>query len=263
MWARLQGVGISVRADTALPWPPPLLHKTSQPALSPGLESVSAATCQIKTKRNKNRTKNSKKRKKTTCPSRLPPCVTTHPSPPSLLLFLCLIADEMWPVGKTRHYISFRQSNAACLSSQPCLPFCLLPAASQGHSSSVQSGFLCCSTLRYQGLGTKCGSSLAAAAAINWWWVTLVDAVSFPLSVACSSLMSSLLVCPSLKVTSLPTSCRGKVDCSPVEDDKMSAILDQNKKLWGVNIQSEELLLKRLHSTTHTGYWNENTFLPC
>lgn len=50
MWARLQGVGISVRADTALPWPLLLLHKTSQPALSPGLESVSAATCQIKPK---------------------------------------------------------------------------------------------------------------------------------------------------------------------------------------------------------------------
>lgn len=50
MWARLQGVGISVRADTALPWPPLLLHKTSQPALSPGLESVSAATRQTKPK---------------------------------------------------------------------------------------------------------------------------------------------------------------------------------------------------------------------
>lgn len=48
MWARLQGVGISVRADTALLWPPPRLpHKTSQPALSPGLESVSDTTCQI------------------------------------------------------------------------------------------------------------------------------------------------------------------------------------------------------------------------
>lgn len=49
MWARLQGVGISVRADTATP--PPLPHKTSQPALSPGLESVSDTTCQIETKK--------------------------------------------------------------------------------------------------------------------------------------------------------------------------------------------------------------------
>lgn len=54
MWARLRGVGISVRADTALLWPPPLLlHKTSQPALSPGLESVSDATCQIEKEKNK------------------------------------------------------------------------------------------------------------------------------------------------------------------------------------------------------------------
>ncbi|KAK6310253.1 hypothetical protein J4Q44_G00183080 [Coregonus suidteri] len=30
IWARLQGVGISVRVDTALPWPPSLLRKTKQ-----------------------------------------------------------------------------------------------------------------------------------------------------------------------------------------------------------------------------------------
>lgn len=133
MWARLQGVGISVRADTALPWPLPLLHKTSQPALSPGLESVSAATCQIKTERNKRK----RKRKKKPCPSRLPPCVTNHPSPPSLLSFLCLIADELRLWERPATTSAFRQSNAACLSYKPCLPFCLSSLRVTHHQSNL------------------------------------------------------------------------------------------------------------------------------
>lgn len=94
MWARLQGVGISVRADTALLWPPPPLpHKTSQPALSPGLESVSDATCQIEKEKTDRifflflniyifvEGKN-KGGSRGLVPSRLPLCVTNH------LLFL-------------------------------------------------------------------------------------------------------------------------------------------------------------------------------
>lgn len=130
MWARLQGVGISVRADTALPWPLPLLHKTSQPALSPGLESVSAATCQNKAKRKQDKTLS------------LPSSSLCHqPSfSPSLLSFLCLIADEL-RLWEDRHTTSaFRQSNAACLSDKPCLPFCLFPVLFQSNSSSIQSG---------------------------------------------------------------------------------------------------------------------------
>lgn len=86
MWARLQGVGISVRADTALLWPPPLLlHKTSQPALSPGLESVSDATCQIEKEKAKGFFKINiyiyveKKVVVGTRSSHLPPRVTDHP----------------------------------------------------------------------------------------------------------------------------------------------------------------------------------------
>lgn len=93
MWARLQGVGISVRADTALPWPLLLLHKASQPALSPGLESVSAATCQIKTK---------KRGKKKTNP--VPPVLSLCHQPffsTSGSLFFCLIANYRCACGKT------------------------------------------------------------------------------------------------------------------------------------------------------------------
>lgn len=68
---------------------------------------------------------NEEKEKKN-CPSRLPPCVTNHP----LLVFLCLIAA---PVGNT---LCIRQSNAACISFQPCLPFCVLPVLFQNNSSS-------------------------------------------------------------------------------------------------------------------------------
>ena len=132
MWARLQGVGISVRADTALLWPLPLLHKTSQPALSPGLESVSAATCQIKT--------TGENKKKKPCPSRLPPCVTNHPSPP-----LCYrsFASPLLSCAcrKTQHTTyAFRQPDAARLSFRPRLPLCLLPVLFQSNSSPIQSG---------------------------------------------------------------------------------------------------------------------------
>lgn len=102
MWASLQGVGISVKADTALPSPLLLLHKTSQPAQSPGLESVSPVTCQ-----NQEIT--------STFPSRLPPCVDTHPalsvccrSLPSLLMsYACMTS---WDT--TRCCLSFLSSAA-------------------------------------------------------------------------------------------------------------------------------------------------------
>ncbi len=124
MWARLQGVGISVRVDTALPWPPPLLHKTSQPALSPGLESVSAATCQIKTERKTNKQTLS-----------LPSSSLCHqPSfSPSLLLFLCLIADELCLWEDPSHEIRFE---AACLSYKLRLPFCYLFSSRATHHQS-------------------------------------------------------------------------------------------------------------------------------
>lgn len=135
MWARLQGVGNSVRADTALPWPLPLLHKTSQPALSPGLESVSAATCQIKNKKEKTKKETLSLPSSSLChqPSSSPsPPLCSRSSASSLMSCAC---------GKTHHTTyAFRQPDAACLSYKPRLPFCLLPVVFQGNSSSVQSG---------------------------------------------------------------------------------------------------------------------------
>lgn len=118
MWARLQGVGISVRADTALPWPLLLLHKASQPALSPGLESVSAATCQIQTKKGE-------KNKQTTTQS-LPsyPYVTSHPSPPltppSFASSLIIAA----PVGRQSHNLLLNMP--ASLANRVCHSLCHL-----------------------------------------------------------------------------------------------------------------------------------------
>lgn len=134
MWARLQGVGISVRADTALPWPLLLLHKTSQPALSPGLESVSAATCQIKTKREKETTLS------------LPSSSSCHhPSFSSSSGYRSFASSLMsCACGKTHHaaYYAFRQSSAAWLSHKLCLPFSLLPVLSQCNSSSIYNLFI-------------------------------------------------------------------------------------------------------------------------
>lgn len=125
MWARLQGVGISVRADTALPWPLLLLHKASQPALSPGLESVSAATCQIK---------NQKGGKKTTLSLPSYPYVTNHSSPhlaPRSFASSLMIAA---PVGSQSHHII---CFFACLSYNPRMPFSLLPDLFQSNLSQV------------------------------------------------------------------------------------------------------------------------------
>lgn len=112
MWARLQGVGISVRVDTALPWPLPLLHKTSQPALSPGLESVSDAIRRIKAKNNKTKT----------VPSVFLLVSPAIPLPPRLFSFAlvhflphCWIALPVWP---TSHHICLQ----LCLFYQLILP---------------------------------------------------------------------------------------------------------------------------------------------
>lgn len=131
MWARLQGVGISVRADTALPWPLLLLHKTSQPALSPGLESVSAATCQIKTKREK---------KKKSCSSSRPSCVISHPSPPLCPCFFASLLMSCACLTNGHIADAFRLSSAACFSFKLCLPFFMLPDFLQGNSLSYVLG---------------------------------------------------------------------------------------------------------------------------
>lgn len=114
MWARLQGVGISVRADTALPWPLPLLHKTSQPALSPGLESVSAATCQIKAKRTKTLS-----------------FLFSSSGHQHILLrsrSFCLITDELHLWGKpvSLHTLSNSQTQPASVRSPVCCSVCPL-----------------------------------------------------------------------------------------------------------------------------------------
>lgn len=149
MWARLQGVGISVRADTALPWPLLLLHKTSQPALSPGLESVSAATCQIK----------QKGKNKKPCPSRLPPCVTIHPS----LLALVPLPHRWWavPVGRpiTLHNMLLDSlMQPASLTSLVCHSLCYLSLPGQLIINLVYI-FQTVMLYNYQVNSQKCGRS--------------------------------------------------------------------------------------------------------
>lgn len=125
MWARLQGVGISVRADTALPWPLLLLHKASQPALSPGPESVSAATSQIQTK------KGGKKEKKTSQTNPVPPVLSLCHQPffsTSGSLFFCLIANYRCACGKmiTSHDHTALNTPAS-LPAHVCHSLCHLP----------------------------------------------------------------------------------------------------------------------------------------
>lgn len=150
MWARLQGVGISVRADTALPLP--LLHKTSQPALSAGRESVSAATCQSKRKKNLSLPSSS--------------CVTNHPPP--LLCSQSFASSLMSCVcRKTRHTTSAVQCSLPLLKA--VLPFCPFPVLFQGNLSSTPSGFyiLDMYAMLLSGLESKMWQGTRTVAAIN------------------------------------------------------------------------------------------------
>lgn len=168
MWARLQGVGISVRADTALPWPLSLLHKTSQPALSPGLESVSAATCQNKAKSE----------------NPVPPVfLLVSPTIPPSPFALVPLPHRWWAasVGRpvTLHLLLDRPMQPASLTNLVC--HCVFPVIFQGNSSSIQSGFyiqhVCYVISRFK---IKMWQITRAVATINWW-VALVDAVPFSL----------------------------------------------------------------------------------
>lgn len=112
MWARLQGVGISVRADTALPWPLLLLHKASQPAPSAGPESVSAA---------KLKAKGGKKTPTLSLPSY--PYVTNHSSPHLAPRSFASSLISAAPVGSQSHHII---CFSACLSTHLCHSLCYL-----------------------------------------------------------------------------------------------------------------------------------------